>query len=53
MTKVQFDDPIWGLELNQYVCFCFVAMRPFLAEIKQISYLALTKGHDESQPKSR
>ena len=35
--------------------FCFVAIRPFLAEIEQIPYLTLKilgQGHDENRPKS-
>ena len=35
--------------------FCFVAIGPFLAEIKQIPYLALKNlglGHDKNRPKS-
>ena len=53
MAEVKSDSHIWGLELNQYVCFCFVASKPFWAEIKQILYLTLKiqgQGHDENQP---
>ena len=35
--------------------FCYVAIGPFLAEIKQIPYLTLKnlgEGHDENRPKS-
>ena len=35
--------------------FCFMAIRPFLAEILRIAYLTLKiqgQGHDEKRPKS-
>ena len=33
MAMIKSDGHIWGLEFNQYVCFHFVAIKTFLAEI--------------------
>ena len=33
MAKVESDGHIWALDFNRYVCFRFVAIGPFLAEI--------------------
>ena len=55
MAKVKPDGHIWALEFNRYVCICFRAIGPFLAEISQIPYLTLKnlgQGQDENRPKS-
>ena len=54
MAKVKASGHIWGITFKQYVCFYFVAIRPFLAEIKQIPCLTLRiqdQGHNENWPK--
>ena len=38
-AKVKFDGHIWGLQFNQYICFLYVAIGPFLANT--IPYLTL------------
>ena len=53
--KVKSNGHIWGLEFKWYVCFCFVAIGPFLAEIYHITYLILKiqgQGHKENWLKS-
>ena len=55
MAKVRTDGLIWGLKFNRYICFCFMAIWPYLAEIQQIPYLTLkiqSQGQNKSQPKS-
>ena len=56
MAKIKPDGHIWGPRV-QSIClrFRFVAIGPFLAEIKQIPYLTLKnlgQGQDKNRPKS-
>ena len=41
MARVKVDGKIWGLDFNQYVCFCFLGIGPFLDEIYRSTYLTL------------
>ena len=56
MAKVKPDGHILGLDFNRYVCFLFLAIGLFLAEILQIPYLTLNiqgQCHNKNRSKSK